>query len=74
MAPPSAKSAPANHNRRISIGSPTSRAINPVVVKMPPPMMLLTNTQEAVNQPIFCVVDLRFGSLIEESLIALLVG
>jgi hypothetical protein len=44
------------------------------VVKIPPPMILLTRTQEAVNQPIFCVVDLRFGSLIEESLIALLVG
>jgi hypothetical protein len=37
-------------------------------------MMLLTSTQEAVNQPIFCVVDLRLGSLIEESLIALVIG
>ena len=68
MAPPRAKSAPTNHNRRISIGSPRSRAINPVVVKIPPPMMLLTSTQEAVNQPIFCAVDFMLGSLIDESL------
>jgi len=70
MAPPRAKSAPTNHNRRIKGGSPTLRAINPVVVKIPPPMMLLTST-EAVIQPIFCVTDFRRGSLIDESLMAL---
>ena len=36
---------------RISHGSPRSRAMNPVVVKMPPPMTLLTSTQPAVNPP-----------------------
>ena len=39
--------------------------MNPVVVKIPPPMMLLTSTQEAVNQPIFCAADFRLGSLID---------
>jgi hypothetical protein len=68
MAPPSAKSAPTNHNRRMSIGSPRSRAINPVVVKIPPPIMLLTSTQSAVNQPIFFVVDFRLALFIDESL------
>lgn len=33
----------------------------PVVVKMPPPMMLLTSTQEAVNQPMVCFTGRRFG-------------
>jgi hypothetical protein len=28
-------------------------------------MMLLTSTQEAVNQPIFCVADCMHGSLID---------
>src|SRR5215203_2117924 len=53
MAPPSANSAPINHSSRMSQGSPRSRAIKPVVVKMPPPIILLTSTQEAVNQLIF---------------------
>jgi len=39
--------------------------MNPVVVKIPPPMMLLTSTQEAVNQPIFCAADFTLGSLID---------
>lgn len=39
--------------------------MNPVVVKIPPPIMLLTSTQEAVNQPIFCAADFRLGSLID---------
>jgi len=37
---------------KISMGSPRSRAMNPVVVKMPPPIMLLISKQTAVNQPI----------------------
>lgn len=41
-----------NQRSKIVIGSPISRARIPVVVKMPPPMMLLTRRQEAVNQPI----------------------
>src|SRR5262245_4588233 len=41
-----------SHNKRIRNGSPRSRARIPVVVKIPPPMMLLTRTQQAVNQPI----------------------
>jgi hypothetical protein len=48
--------------------------MNPVVVKIPPPMMLLKSRQEAVNQPIFCVEDFRLGSLIEGWLIIVVVG
>src|SRR5512147_1165871 len=51
MAPPMANNPPTLHRRRINRGSPRSRAINPVVVKIPPPMMLLTRRQLAVNQP-----------------------
>src|SRR5438445_10821108 len=69
MAPPRAKIAPTNHNRRISFGSPRSRAMNPVVVKIPPPMMLLTSTQEAVNHPIFCPEDFCPSSLIGKRLL-----
>jgi len=43
-------------------------------VKIPPPMMLLTSTQEAVNQPIFCVADFRLGSQIDGWLMAFVVG
>ena len=39
----------------------------PVVMKIPPPMVLLTSTQEALNQPIFCVTDFRLVSLMDES-------
>ena len=63
-----ANNPPMNHKRRISIGSPRSRAINLVVVKIPFLMMLLTSTQEAVNQPIFCVADFRPNPLFDESL------
>src|SRR6476661_2757026 len=52
MAAAMARSPPTSQSDRIRIGSPRSRAMNPVVVKMPPPIMLLTKTQEAVNQPI----------------------
>src|SRR5512144_2934799 len=51
MAPPMANNPPTLHRRRINRGSPRSRAINPVVVKIPPPMILLTRRQLAVNQP-----------------------
>ena len=40
--------------------------MNPVVVKMPPPMMLLTRTQEAVNQPIVCADRFEAWSLISQ--------
>jgi hypothetical protein len=43
--------------------------MNPVVVKIPPPMMLLTSTQEAVNHPIFCTEDLCPISLIGKRLL-----
>jgi len=48
--------------------------MNPVVVKIPPPMMLLTSTQEAVNQPIFCAADFKPGSLIDGWLMAFVGG
>jgi hypothetical protein len=37
-------------------------------------MMLLTSTQEAVNQPIFCVADFRPSPLLDESLMVLVDG
>jgi hypothetical protein len=37
-------------------------------------MMLLTSTQEAVNQPIFCAADFRLDSLIDELFMLLAVG
>src|SRR5437879_3313585 len=43
--------------------------MNPVVVKIPPPMMLLTSTQEAVNHPIFCPEDFCPSSLIGKRLL-----
>src|SRR5918995_1074723 len=43
------------HSKRMNIGFPSSRAINPVVVKTPPPMILLTSRQLAVNQPIVSI-------------------
>src|SRR5690348_4534446 len=52
MAAAMARSPPTSQSERMSVESPRSRAMNPVVVKMPPPIMLLIKTQEAVNQPI----------------------
>ena len=56
MAPVRANRAPPPQRAKISQGFSTSRAINPVVVKIPVPTTLLISTQVAVNPVILRVL------------------